>query len=422
MRKKQKRRIAQVLCCAGLVLLAFFANRFPFYIYEEEELHTTLALFFSAEHLRRMIPLALILLLSAAGILLALRIRRQLLLSDPLKRKSVRMRCQRAGGRVTIPKPSAFHIIRWVCMIVFSLVVMFGGIFLGFTIKGFSFPVLACPTNRDQLFESSCYFLAHIPVLLEEYTPAGIAVFVISTIGSAALLGRIICGFLCPMGLIQDLMHLIRRKTRVEGVFMEDKAYAWLLPVKWIMVLLMIGLVFAGGEFCNFCPALATSPVLAGMKVSLYLSAFMMILILIGSFFKRRLWCNICPLGYLIGLFHHVSPFRLKKDTVACTECGACYEACPMGIKIIYTEREKTDVTDINCILCGECIRRCPEDGALAMTFAGKQFYAASREKVVSGYSAVKNTATGKTAIVNAAVGNTEAENTASENSTHANT
>ncbi len=386
MKKSTKRRILQLLCCAALVLLAYFAGHFPFYIYDKAELHTTLEEFFSLQHLQRLAPFALILLISAAGIILASLFRGRLLRSDPMKRDTAGKRCLRGRGHVTIPSPSAFHIIRWVCMIVFSVTVMFGGIFLGFTISGFSFPVLACPTNRDQLFESSCYFLSHLPTLLEEYSPAGIAAFVISTVGSAALLGRIICGFLCPMGLIQDLMHLIRQKTRVEGVFVNEKMNAWLLPVKWVMVLIMIGLVFAGGEFCSFCPALATSPVFAGMKVSLYLSGFMMILVLIGSFFKRRAWCSICPMGYLLGLFHHISPFRLKKDTTACTECGACYEACPMGIKAIYTEREKTDVTDINCILCGECIRRCPEDKALYMTFAGKTFYKASRENVTGPY------------------------------------
>ena len=113
-----------------------------------------------------------------------------------------------------------------------------------------------------------------------------------------------------------------------------------------------------------------------------------MILVLIGSFFKRRFFCLICPLGTLLGLLHKVTPFRLKKDCTACTECGACYEACPMGIRQIYTEREKCDVTDINCILCGECIKKCPEDNALAMTFAGKKIYTASRKQVMSGYAA----------------------------------
>ena len=57
-----------------------------------------------------------------------------------------------------------------------------------------------------------------------------------------------------------------------------------------------------------------------------------------------------------------------------------------MGIKMIYTEREKTDVTDINCIMCGECVRSCPEDNTLALAFAGKKFYTASRAGVMSGF------------------------------------
>lgn len=111
------------------------------------------------------------------------------------------------------------------------------------------------------------------------------------------------------------------------------------------MILLFFGIGFMGGNFCNFCPAITVSPILVGIGVSLYVSGFLMILILIGGFFKRKLFCNICPFGYLVGLFHKISPFRIKKDCTACTECGACYEACSMGIKMIYTEREKADVS-----------------------------------------------------------------------------
>ncbi|MGN1033012.1 MAG: 4Fe-4S binding protein, partial [Intestinibacter sp.] len=93
----------------------------------------------------------------------------------------------------------------------------------------------------------------------------------------------------------------------------------------------------------------------------------------------RRFWCNICPMGYLVGLFSKFSLFRLKKDCTACTECKACYEACPMGIKSIYTEREKEDITTTNCIMCCECVKKCPEDNAIYMSFLNKKFYVSSR-------------------------------------------
>jgi len=43
-------------------------------------------------------------------------------------------------------------------------------------------------------------------------------------------------------------------------------------------------------------------------------------------------------------------------------------------------------VTDMNCIMCGECIRKCPEDNALSMTFFGKKLYSASRKQILSGF------------------------------------
>ena len=383
----KKYRNRQMICvCAMIALLGFFAGNIPFFVYDEQELHTTWEQFWSSRHLYRMIPLGIILAASVLMIILILALRRRHCphKTDAEKRmaeSTKNRRTQRIRSHI-----SAFQALRWVLMITFSLLVIFGGILTGLKIRGIDIPVLACPTNLDQMMESSCYYLSHLPVLFEELTPAGIILFFASTIGFALLFGRAICGFLCPMGLIQDVMHLIRQKTKKKGIRIDEAGYAKFVPVRWMMIILMFTLVFAGGEFCALCPALATSPVMAGMQVSLCLSGFMMIFVLVGSFFKRRIWCNICPLGYLIGLAHRISPFRIKKDTQACTECGACYEACPMGIKIIYTERQKRDVTDISCIMCGECVRCCPEDHALAVTFAGKKLYEASRRRIMSGY------------------------------------
>jgi formate hydrogenlyase subunit 6/NADH:ubiquinone oxidoreductase subunit I len=57
-----------------------------------------------------------------------------------------------------------------------------------------------------------------------------------------------------------------------------------------------------------------------------------------------------------------------------------------MGIKTIYTEREKKDVTTPDCIMCGECIDKCPENNALSMSFCGLKFYRASRKTFMSGH------------------------------------
>ena len=213
-----------------------------------------------------------------------------------------------------------------------------------------------------------------------------------SFIVCAVLLGRLLCGFVCPLGFVQDVMHELRQKTHTEGIPLNEKLYAWLRFIKWIMLLIFLGIGLVGGSFCDLCPAITLSPALAGFKTSLYFSGFMMVAVLVSGFFKRRCFCNICPMGYLLGLPHRFSLVRLRKNAVACTECGACYEACPMGIKSIFTVRQgknelSIDVTTSDCIFCGECIRRCPEDGALFMTLAGKKICTASRMKFMQDYT-----------------------------------
>ena len=332
-----------------------------------------------------LLPFLIILAASAAGIILCVFLRRRISGTERIQARA--SRTGRSGAKDLIPKqkPSVFMILRWGLMIVFSFFMIAGGLLFGLRISSLSIPVLSCPWNREQMAEASCYYLSHLNELFE-LPLTDILLFFASTLGFTIVLGRIMCGFLCPMGLIQDLMDKLRQKLCMNGFTMNEKHCQAVKPVKWCLLFLFFGLWFAGGNFCNFCPAIPVSPILAGMSTSLYVSGFLMILVLIGSFFKRRMWCLVCPLGYLVGLLHKISLFRIRKDCTACTECGACYEACPMGIKLIYTERENTDVTDVNCIMCGECIRKCPEDNALSMTFAGKQIYTASRAQVMSSY------------------------------------
>ena len=373
--------------CAAMFALAWFAWRLPFFEFSEEYSAEQVGSFLSLKYLKNLLPLILILLLSSLGILICIGVRKRIIRKDPAFGRFFEARTGSGGKKVPGQRKLGFMTVRWAAMLGASFLMIFGGTALNLRFAEVSLPIFSCPVNTEQMTESSCYYLAHLNDLFE-LPLKDILLFFGTTIGFALLLGRVICGFLCPMGLLQDVVHGIRKKARVEGVAMTDKMYAALTPVKWMMVFLLLGLSFLGGNFCNFCPLVAVSPILAGIQTSLYFSGFFMIFALIGSFFKRRFFCLICPLGVLLGLLHRITPFRIKKDCTACTECGACYEACPMGIKQIYTEREKTDVTDMNCILCGECIRKCPEDNALAMTFAGKKIYTASRKQVMSGYHA----------------------------------
>lgn len=377
--------LISAIVCATLVLVAYFAWQFPFFEYETNSYTTTADQLFTLDHLAKLAPLLIIGLLSAIGIVLCIAVRAWLVRRDAFHGDFAMQHASVAGGRLKGKRPSAFMAVRWAVMIAFSAIMIYGGILLDARYAWINIPVLSCATNMSQLTEASCYYLSHLNELAG-LPLVEIVTFLVGTLAFVFTFGRALCGFLCPMGLAQDVMHQIRQATHVEGIAMTDKMYRALIPLKWTMVFLMIGLSFAGGNFCNFCPAIAISPIAAGLSVSLYASGFLMVFVLIASFFKRRLFCTICPLGFLIGLAHKAQPFRIKKDCTACTECGACYEACPMGIKQIYTERDRADVTDANCIMCGECVRCCPEDLALSLTFAGKPLYVSKRSRVVRGY------------------------------------
>ena len=284
----------------------------------------------------------------------------------------------------------AFVIVRWLVMILSFVLLTWGGSWLGLWFEELYIPVLSCSKyNPEQIVGSACYYMSHLNILFT-LEPQQIIVFFLCFFLPLFLFGKLFCGFICPMGFAQDVLHAARQKTGIQGISMTERFYEHLAVIKWTAVILFLGMGFAGLDFCNICPAVTLSPAFSGFKTTVYISGFVMLFVLVGSFFKSRFFCNICPLGLIMGLFHKLSLVRLKKDCTACTECGACYNACPMGIKSIYTERGKVNVTDINCLMCGECIRNCPEDNALKITLAGRPLYTSSREKFMKRFETKK--------------------------------
>lgn len=348
---------------------------------------------FTTRWLSAMMPFGIIILISAVCIALDVLLRKLLYKKEKLPvGKTGIMASDKRKKRLTFGFPA----VRWIIMILSFALLIFGSRLTGTVFSNIQLPVFACPYNLDQLTSAGCYYFSHLDVLFSEGWREILAFFG-TFIVCAVLLGRVLCGFVCPLGFVQDVAHEARQALHIEGISLNERLYAVLRMVKWVMLIIFLGIGFVGGSFCDFCPAMALSPALAGFKLSLGLGGFLMVIVLVSGFFKRRCFCNICPLGYILGLTHKISLFKLKKDAVACTECGACYEACPMGIKSIFTVREgkkgeldKIDVTTADCILCGECVRRCPENDALAITFCGKKVYNADRMKFMKQYAPPK--------------------------------
>lgn len=177
------------------------------------------------------------------------------------------------------------------------------------------------------------------------------------------LLGRVICGFLCPFGLFQELLYKIRTPKLRKSRFTRVLSY-----LKYVLLAIMIAvpLIYAGTPaFCKYvCPAgtlggavsLLANPnntSFFGMLGGLFTWKFCVaVAVVVASIFIYRFFCRfICPLGAIYSLFCTVSLLGVKLDKDKCIDCGLCIQNCKMDIR---------HVGDHECIQCGECIPVCP--------------------------------------------------------------
>lgn len=186
------------------------------------------------------------------------------------------------------------------------------------------------------------------------------------------VLGRLVCGFLCPFGWIQDLLHRIPGKKAELPERIDRPARKVKYAVLLLLVLLLPMVVrdeFGIGStfFCAWvCPAgtleaglplLAANPELRLMiGGQFYWKLAILILLLLWSVFTYRPFCRyLCPLGAFYGLFNRFSLYQYQFESEKCTGCGACSRVCQMKIEVT------KNVNSAECIRCGRCIAACPE-------------------------------------------------------------
>ena len=224
------------------------------------------------------------------------------------------------------------------------------------------------------------------------------------------MFGRMICGWLCPFGLIQELLYKIRTpKLRKSPV---TRALSYLKYVILVVFVFLIPILYALKDtplpaFCKYiCPAgtIEGGLILLSNKINAsYFSMLgpiftwkflLMISIVVGSIFIFRLFCRfLCPLGALYGLFNKIAFFGIKVNMDKCTRCNLCVTHCKLDIH---------HVGDQECISCGECIGVCPTK---AISFKGTKVQLHPNEIPSESKSGKKRNITRSiTAIVMAAV------------------
>lgn len=209
------------------------------------------------------------------------------------------------------------------------------------------------------------YFSPYLIIMaaMEHVINGSFIVFVMLLVGSL-FLGRIFCGYICPMGGLQECAFLMNDKGIKRDWRYNIKYGIWLT---WITVVIVCYILGKGEMHVDFL--YATDHGISIANIYGYIIYYGIILLFIipaicfGKRFACHYFCWIAPfmiIGGKIGRFLHLPQVHIKIKQEGCIACGKCSRSCPMSIEV----KEKVadgKITDAECIQCGACIDACPK-------------------------------------------------------------
>ena len=194
----------------------------------------------------------------------------------------------------------------------------------------------------------------------------------------ALILGKVFCSFLCPLGMLFDVTWRVTEALHLPKLRRDEK---------FMRIINIINKVFLVFFICGIVSLIAIliffPEFFDGVKIPAFALIIAAVVMITVNALARRFFCNVCPIGSFIGLFEKISIVKLEKGCGDCLMCGACYEACPMRIKEIYTEINNNNVSSPQCIYCGECVKQCQVDNALSITVRGKKIFSSSEKNFI---------------------------------------
>ncbi len=211
-----------------------------------------------------------------------------------------------------------------------------------------------------------------------------------------AFLGRSLCGWVCPFGLVQDIMGYVKKKH----MELSRRTHEWMIYIKYVVLVLVLlvsgslAAMLASGSGEGFSSALgafavapfsALSPAdtlfalipngvftLVNSGVDVFLSGALAVrpllwarfvilgAVLVFAAYVPRSWCKyFCPHGAILAFLNRFSFLGLSRDPVKCAKagCNDCVAACPMNVPILELPWEK--FTHPECIYCLKCADAC---------------------------------------------------------------
>ncbi len=192
-----------------------------------------------------------------------------------------------------------------------------------------------------------------------------LAVGVVLLLG--VLIGRLLCGWVCPFGFLQDLLY------KIPGPKLTLPK--WTSNIKYVLLVLTVLLMpFFFGEstlwsFCRYCPASALQVTLPrligggaitlGTAIKLGVTAGVIALVV----FSERGFCKVlCPIGALLAPLNLLCFWKVKLPSAACQSCMECDDTCPTDIDP--SDRIEEGISPsraLDCVICHQCQPVCPE-------------------------------------------------------------
>ena len=289
------------------------------------------------------------------------------------------------------------------------VLLLYGG-YLAINI-GEELPTFACVFSN--LRGGSCYLLGFQHQMTSPFKQMvggrgiGILIGLATFVGFFILFNKTWCGFVCPLGTIQDWITKLRRKLHIRYSTYSEPVFQRLSTIKYILLALLILIPMAIGNsffglpklghdwavpFCMICPGRTVLPLFSGdfsqlaidfsSKTKMVFTALGMAvtgLFFAGSFVKTRFFCLFCPMSGLQYIFSKAGLIRLTKEGAKCTRCGNCYRACDVGIRAIADDVESKNIVKDDCMMCFKCIEVCPEEGCLKAKFLTLPLYESTR-------------------------------------------
>ena len=237
------------------------------------------------------------------------------------------------------------------------------------------------------------------------------------------VLGRFFCGWLCPYGLVMDVITIIRKTAKIRYRVIPDKLNKSLHNLRYVLIIgfLILAVVFSimdppstgnvltmklmhfagpfehmgillsplnpiivpwtgpfeiGGIYFSY-PYIQEVIKYTGENFATVSALVFLVLTVAASFFVRRFWCRFCPTGVSIAVLNKIKGFKwapvfyLEKNEEKCTKCGICKRVCPVQVTEVYEQTGGKIMTSM-CMLCARCVEMCPYEDCLKIKIGNK--------------------------------------------------